>query len=922
MKNLSKKNIIIVSTIFIAAILASLPFIIYLKILPEAVSNERVINFVEQKLEEDAGIKLEIKNPVLKTEMSPVVAFKVEKLSLSKNNASILEIENLDTVLSFSKLFEQRVILKKIGLDYLFADVNKLMALSGQPPTETPKTEWALKWFDSLFYIKKCLIIYQATPDTFVKVSGKDMRITESRDPKFVDFNLVIDVKKGKENIKLSLENKNNVYIKDRKLFIENGLLSVNKSKVFINSVSDEKNNFNLTVFSKKFDVKNVVELLDSNLLVPNGSEILAFFKDINGDFDFNINLNNKGMSGNVLLNRLSLNIVPLNNLPLSVQQGKVTITDNEILLSDFNGYYAKRKVNKIDFSGSVKDYMKSCDTNIVATGIATNDFTKNYLSKVIGYPLELIGDAKTKLVIKSLYNKTDIVWMFKLAKGQDILIDGASLSPTNWDRALKADLQLENNILNIKSINYYIASEINKNSKIKPILTIDGKMDIVKGSIQNLGFNIPKPLPSEFLNVLIGQKFFKKGTIAGNLKVINTGKYPTLEGTLSMEKVRIPSQRLSIKEGTLTTDKNNVHLNAFGRYKKANYKFSGNILNELKLPIIVKNINLTVDNIDVEKLLTSFNNQNTEAAKGLNTIPVAALDDDEEDESFTFDTGILIVEECILNVVKGVYKEINFGNIYANLTLDKDGILQVKSNKFDIAEGHSSLKVHCDLKKHKYDIKLGVKDINSDIMATTLLALKREITGKASGIIALNTDDSMRLNGTMKFIVKDGTISKIGLVEYALKFASLFRNPMAMISPSTIVDLVNVPEGKFNKIVGDLTIKDNVIEKIMIKSSSPQLSSFIIGRFDLENRDATLRIYTKFSSKNKGFAGFMRNISLNSLANRASISSRNDSNFYSVELEQLPALEEGEKDSQVFLTKVDGDVEHFNFLSSLKKIK
>ena len=157
---------------------------------------------------------------------------------------------------------------------------------------------------------------------------------------------------------------------------------------------------------------------------------------------------------------------------------------------------------------------------------------------------------------------------------------------------------------------------------------------------------------------------------------------------------------------------------------------------------------------------------------------------------------------------------------------------------------------------------------------------------------------------------------------EYALKFAALFRNPLAMISPSSFMDLVNIPEGRFDKITGELTIKNNVVERILIKSSSPQLSSLIFGRFDLITRDATLRIYTKFSSSHKGFSGFLRNISLNSLANRVPLGSRNDSNYYEAELKHLPPIDADEKDCQVFLTKVDGDVEKNNFISSLKKIK
>ena len=112
------------------------------------------------------------------------------------------------------------------------------------------------------------------------------------------------------------------------------------------------------------------------------------------------------------------------------------------------------------------------------------------------------------------------------------------------------------------------------------------------------------------------------------------------------------------------------------------------------------------------------------------------------------------------------------------------------------------------------------------------------------------------------------------------------------------------------------------MVELLKIKSSASQLSSFIIGRYNIENGDAILRIYTKFSSVNKGFAGALRNFSLNSLANRMPLSSRNDAHYYASELEQLPPIDADEKDCQVFLTKVDGDIVSNNFISSLKKIK
>lgn len=109
----------------------------------------------------------------------------------------------------------------------------------------------------------------------------------------------------------------------------------------------------------------------------------------------------------------------------------------------------------------------------------------------------------------------------------------------------------------------------------------------------------------------------------------------------------------------------------------------------------------------------------------------------------------------------------------------------------------------------------------------------------------------------------------------------------------------------------------------MLIKSSSKQLSAFITGNINLENMDASMRIYTKFNNRHIGVLGFLRGFSLNSIAQRASKHTKeNRENYYASELSQLPPLETGEDTAQVFLTQVDGDIQSTNFLSSLKKIK
>lgn len=915
----------------IISILTILTLLCYTVILPAAISNSKVINFIETEAKKLAGIDLCIQKPLLKTGLSSKISFKADKISASKNNKDLLLINELDTQISLKELFQHRIILDKLLVKYFFADVNKLMTLiPEQNNKQKSETTWNIDFYDSVLGLHKGIILYDIDPDTHLRIEADKLFINNTKKyERFVRFNIDTQIEKAGKVLHFAIADNNKVIIKEKQLLINDCIFNVNKSDVHINATASKKDGFTFNVSSKKFNVDDIIAIVGSNLIINNGSEILSFFDDIKGNFDFDITLTKDDLTGSVNMNKAALKVIPMANLPITLEKGQILLTSKDITFKEFEGYYGTKKSNKAVLNGIIKDYTKSCDTEITVNTVATNEFAENYLSKLVGFPFKIIGNAGTKIDIKSIYNKIDIIWASKLAKGEDILVDGASLTPTSYDRAVQAKLHFENNILDINDISYYIASQIVKGSKVKPVLTLNGSIDLTNPMpfVKNLGFEIPNPLPSEFLNVLIGQKLFKGGKFYGQIAMVNDGKYPVIDGRLNADKIVVPSQRVFIKSGEFYTDKNNIHIKSEGWYKRSKYDFSGTIANALKYPVIIKDINFGIDKIDIEKVMKSFNQQNTTAMQ----TPTAEVsydydyenyDEEADTEAAAFDISNIIIEKCILRLDDGKYKDINFGNLKANLTLNKDNILELKSNRFDIAEGISSVKVYCDLKKHLYNITLGIKDVNSDLMSTSLLNLPREISGKASGLIELNTDDTLKLNGAIKFIVQDGTIQKIGLIEYVLKFAAVFRNPVAMISPATLGDMINIPEGNFDKITGELYLKNNVVELLKIKSSAAQLSSYIVGKYNIENGDAILRIYTKFSSKNKGFAGILRNFSLNSLANRIPLNSRNDAHYYAAELEQLPPIEADEKDCQIFLTKVDGDIVSNNFLSSLKKIK
>ena len=932
------KNFLIGTGIVIGAgcVLAGLTVGFYLKGLPYIVSNEHFINYVEDVVTKQTGAEFDLDKPVLVTHLNPQIQFKANKISLRNKKANLFDIENLDTEFSFAQIFDKKLIINKVVLDYFYADVNKILDLPilKQEKKEQQKSDFIVDIFHSYMAVKNAVVVYRLDKTTNINVNAKNVGIDDKITKKKVKYNVVVDITKGKEKLHIVTSDNDNVYIQNQeKLFIKNSQVLVNKSKLFIDGNVDAKGNFNFDVASKKFAISEVLYLLNSQIVANNIPELLVYFKDISGDFDFNFNITNKDMKGNINLNKLTFKLVPIANLPILLNGGKISLDMNQVTLKDFKGYYDNKPYNTMNFYGTVKDYMKSIDTDLKGKAIVTNDFAKKYLSKMLSYPIEIKGKADTMVALKSKYNKIDLKWIYIFKQGSGFVIDGQSeeMMTQKTSRAMTANIHFEDMLLNLKSFNYYIGTPTMDRDYVRiPIVSMKGNIDLADGKtvVKDFGLELPKPMPSGFLNMLMRQKFFKNGHFTGRIHVVNTGKYPVLDADLRAEKVAIPSQRLFINKGQFKTVKNLMRITADGRYRRSGYDFSGSILNEIKFPIVVKDVHLIVDDIDVERYLRVFNNQKPSDLAATNVDQVLAEsaavggDEDTDDDVQTFDLANLIIEKCVLVAKKGFYKDIKFSNVAAVLTLDKNSLLKITSNKFDIAEGTSSAKINCDLKNHKYSVLLGAKDVNSNIMATSLLNLPKEIDGKASGIIDLNTDDSLKLNGKIIFNVKDGIIAKVGLVEYVMKVAALFRNPLTMISPSVISDLVNIPEGRFDKINGQITLKNNVVERMMIKSSAPELSSFIVGRYDLENKDASLRIYTKFANRGRGALGFLRNISLNSLANRMPLSTRNDSNYYASEISQLPPIDADEKDCQIFLTKVDGDVERNNFISSLKKIK
>ena len=229
----SKKTLKLIAGLTVTAgILVSIPFVFYLKVLPYAVSNPKVINYAQSCAKKIVNIDLKIQEPVLQTAVSPVIGFKVKNLVVSKDNKNLLAVKNFNSEFSFAEIFNKTLIINKLTAESIFADIDSLLAVIPQQKEQKPKqkSEWTLDLFDSLLGVKECVFLYTIQPDTHLKIRGEHIGINNAiKTRRFVRFNFDTEITKGNKKVLLAIKDDNRVYIENKAIFVDNCPLIKNK---------------------------------------------------------------------------------------------------------------------------------------------------------------------------------------------------------------------------------------------------------------------------------------------------------------------------------------------------------------------------------------------------------------------------------------------------------------------------------------------------------------------------------------------------------------------------------------------------------------------------------------------------------------------------------------------------------------------
>ena len=270
-------------------ILGSLPFVLYLNVLPKVISSPKAGAFVTKVAKKYAGLDLTIKDSVLETSLNPTLGFRVGQITLQKADDEIVNLKNFGVLLNFAEIFKKHIVINELGADYIFIDVNKLSELANTENKENKKEQefdWNIDIFSAKMFVKDCLFTFKAEPDTFIRFRGQDIEVNNQDEKNYIHFRSQTEFEKNNKKIYLTAADRDCIYIQDNKINVKDFRFFINRSKIVVNAYADNKKNYYLEAVTNNFDIKDVIKIVESNLVISNGSILLAGFKDLQGSFN------------------------------------------------------------------------------------------------------------------------------------------------------------------------------------------------------------------------------------------------------------------------------------------------------------------------------------------------------------------------------------------------------------------------------------------------------------------------------------------------------------------------------------------------------------------------------------------------------------------------------------------------------------
>ncbi len=730
------------------------------------------------------------------------------------------------------------------------------------------------------------------------------------------------------------------VNIKNGSFSIHNGSIRVKNFTAKLYNTALNANIDAQNVFSKKpvisgylnvsnFDLKELDTIKKADFLPATLKKLLNAYDNYQGNANISVKCRNNKLDGYVDLKEIKFNQSYFKT-PVYISGGKILLKGSKIS--------AKSIIAEVDntpvfLNFSVWDLDKKMKFSGYVTTKITEYFINKYINSNLTYPLKPKGDISFSSYISGDLENTNIKTKIKLAKDADIYYMGANLADEDTQREIDADINVNNNIYNLKQLNYtrYMSSQNNKTYPLT-ILSAKGSFKPYKTTnkekipiyIKNLNIYTPNNANAKIFNVFFKKSVLKKGMFNCNLNIKGDANAPVIRGTLEMDNMDMPLFDTIVKTIKLNFNDKTIHVHTNGFAYNSDFTLKAQLKNKLTPPYEIQYIDLYSERLNLDTLIDSLTKIPTPDT-------VTRLTGGSTKMSIPLNISDIRIKKGTMSVKDIVIRNLPAKNYTSEFSLGNDLVLNINKLWFDVTTGKMTGTASYNFKNDKIKANVSALNVDSNEIASKMFGFKDQIFGQSNGNIVLATigqseEERIRnMSGYVYFEIADGKMPKLGSVEYLLKAGNFIKSGITGASISNFIDLLApIKTGYFDSIKGNFAMKNGVAQNIEIYSKGDNLNIYINGEFDILQQYANLRVFGRLTKRATNILGKIGNMSFNSLLNAIPGFKLNKSDRESLihDLNKIPGVELSDQQYRVFTVKIDGQINEDKYVKNFRWIE
>lgn len=851
-------------------------YLAILYILPPVLNSKQMVTRYENYLSQKTNLPIQIKDFNFKT--NPNLSLNLSVKNILVSNGEIINIKNL-------KYKTKPFSIKPYSIDVksIFADYEKISPLL-KNKNKDKTSEFNITYLP------------------LINIQNIDIKINKDSNIKIEN----IKAKKFGEIINCQLlAIITNSYTQKPIILGKTGSINYYKDIMFDN-FSAQLGNSNLYFYgtTKELQIKGSnlpIKELEENFLYfykiknPKNKNFIENFTNFSGQMDIGLVFNKNGLTGNCKAKNLSANFSKF-NIPIVLPKTVFYFKSKEITAST-NGLFGGEKVfTDFHLTGLFSK-------NVIAKGSVeaklTNNFTKKYFP-IVG--ITNYANAKVKYKTQNRIPKID--YILTIPQGANITSKYGNLDCTNKKRQISAKTEKHGDKIYLKNYNY---SFLENQEQI--LLTGDGLFEKINGHYapQFLTIRTLTPTPISIIQSFI-QNYIQGGNFTSNLRINFATK--SILGNLTLYDIH-HKDFLYLKTTSIDINKNDLILNSNGDFFNSPITLKLNADNNFKSGFLIHNLEIYLAKFIVKRGNYSTINRNLKNKTNLKS----------NNYNITVKRGKIKVGEIS-------HTKFNLKDVEILGTLKNNNVKFIIPQT-QYAKGNLSAKGTYNLIEHSSDIHFFASDIDSNEVATRIFNLPNQVQGSAFATLHLLTKNKLNdIKASAMFAIDDGFLPKLGSKEFIISKSKSkkklkilnFDKIKFSLAKITNIDFSNKKVLAAN-ITGTFNIDNSELNDIKIYSQSDYLSTFIEGKYLIDNQFAHLYIWGRH---NKTAEKKIRILKIPfTFLYRIIFRAERSKEFYQDKLEMIPPIKLNNGDIEsIFRVFVCGNINSNNLKIILKDLK